>query len=849
MLVAPEVQGYNHGATSHGADSWNQAGWGGAGVKIGILDAGFTGYASQRTAGEVPTPAAVICYTYDFEGRERVYYNVQACEGAVFRDPHMTIVTELVYDVAPDATYYLAGISDSSRAPTAMAWLIGKGVDVVNISIGNPWEGPGDGTTPYSNTLLKAVHDAVRAGIVVSIAAGNSANTAWFGAFRDIDNDNVMEFDMRGDECNTLRLAGGRYLIRVRWEGPWLNANRNLDVYLKDGTSTIFSSTNVQSGGLQHISFENVRAYGPPPRSLPISEGTYCLTIQKSNSSTAPAWVQVLIEVVDLGDVRGMEHRTNGYSISSPGEAKGASVLTVGAAPYDNNTSLRGFSARGPLPDGTTKPDIVGADGIPVATERGGRQEGTSVSAPHVTGLAALLIQRYPDDTGAEIATRLKNMALPRGTGVPNNFWGYGYAYLTEAGPTISGEARVGQTLTASASATADSDGMPASPTYTYQWVRVSGTTETDIASQTSTTYTPTTADIDKTIRVKVSFTDGASNDETRKSLPTLSIIPLTNTPATGKPTITGTLRVTETVTADTSGISDSDGTTAGSGRFQWIRVDGTAETNIAGATGRTYVLAAADETKKIKVKVSFTDKHRYEEAVTSDASAVIGSAPNRPAMFPATEDGLRSVAETPVAGVDIGAPVAAADVNTADTLTYSIKDGSTLFDIVSTSGQLQTKGALDYETTKSYSLVVQVTDSKNANYEADTAIDDEVAVTITVMNANEAPTISSGPATVSYAENPTNTVATFAATDPDAGDTFTWSVSDSVNFEISSSGALTFKRGRADFESQPSHALTITVTDSGLLSGTHDVTVTVTDFDEPPVIAGMSGDDTFTVA
>ena len=82
--------------------------------------------------------------------------------------------------------------------------------------------------------------------------------------------------------------------------------------------------------------------------------------------------------------------------------------------------------------------------------------------------------------------------------------------------PTISGTARVGRTLTASTTGITDADGLT-SPTYTYQWIRANGT-DADIASANSSTYTLVGADLGKTIKVKVSFTDDASNTETLTS-------------------------------------------------------------------------------------------------------------------------------------------------------------------------------------------------------------------------------------------------------------------------------------------------------------------------------------------
>ena len=99
--------------------------------------------------------------------------------------------------------------------------------------------------------------------------------------------------------------------------------------------------------------------------------------------------------------------------------------------------------------------------------------------------------------------------------------------------PTITGTAQVGQTLTAVTTGIADADGLT-SPTYTYQWIRVDGT-EADIAAANSSTYTLVDADLGKTLKVRVSFTDDASNSETLTSAATATVGAAGNTAATDR--------------------------------------------------------------------------------------------------------------------------------------------------------------------------------------------------------------------------------------------------------------------------------------------------------------------------
>ena len=101
------------------------------------------------------------------------------------------------------------------------------------------------------------------------------------------------------------------------------------------------------------------------------------------------------------------------------------------------------------------------------------------------------------------------------------------------------------------------------------------------------------------------------------------------NSPATGLPTISGTVQVGETLMAGTSNIADEDGLEDVSFTYQWLAGDA----DISGATGSTYTLANADEGKAVKVRLSFTDDADNEEMLTSgstDAVAAVGARAQR---------------------------------------------------------------------------------------------------------------------------------------------------------------------------------------------------------------------------
>ena len=331
--------------------------------------------------------------------------------------------------------------------------------------------------------------------------------------------------------------------------------------------------------------------------------------------------------------------------------------------------------------------------------------------------------------------------------------------------PTVSGEARVGETLTASVDAVQDGDGTD-NAQFAYQWVRNGGTNDADIGGATGETYELSNDDVGQTIKVRVSFTDDAGNGESLtsaataavaakpnpltgstvvdvsdqtvlgtladggtltlddpangsygiqvntepgveigsvrlqltggksvdqtegiapyslygddgsalngQSLPTGSYtlratayseadlggdvlgalevsftVVATNTPATGAPTISGTVQAGETLTADTSGIADEDGLDNAVFSYQWIANDGNADADIEDETGSTYELPDDDVGKTVKVRVSFTDDGGNQETLTSVATGAVAAKPNSPATGAPAISGTAQAGET----------------------------------------------------------------------------------------------------------------------------------------------------------------------------------------------------------
>ncbi len=347
------------------------------------------------------------------------------CE--VNEDVHGTAVTETVFDIASKATYYISNPHSQGDLKAAVNWMIGQNVYVINMSLGWPWDGPGDGSSPFSASPLKSVDIAVANGTTWVNAAGNHADRTWFGPFVNPDSTSDSWHNFTGgDECNEVALEGGqRFVAQLRWDDEWGGATRDLDLYLLNSArATAASSENAQSGGAADDPFEYLEY-------TPALSGTYCLAVSY-NGTAAPSWIQLQ----DFMGVTKFEHYTTSGSIHNPAESANPGLLAVGAT-FRNITEVRRFSSQGPTPDGRIKPDVVGANWGHTVSNRStedpqGIFRGTSASSSHIAGLAALVKQRFPSHTPHQVTQYLKNNAFLLGA-VPNNGLGYGFPRLPAA--------------------------------------------------------------------------------------------------------------------------------------------------------------------------------------------------------------------------------------------------------------------------------------------------------------------------------------------------------------------------------------------------------------------------------
>ena len=193
------------------------------------------------------------------------------------------------------------------------------------------------------------------------------------------------------------------------------------------------------------------------------------------------------------------------------------------------------------------------------------------------------------------------------------------------------------------------------------------------------------------------------------------------------------------------------------------------------------------------------------------------------------------SVAENAAAGTVV-AILGAADPDAGDSFVYTLIDPSGAFEIVGNEVRVKAGATLDFETAASHDLGIEVTDAAGLSHRE--------TLTIAVTNQNEAPSdiTAIGGSVVENAAGGT-VVATLGAMDPDAGDSFVYTLTDpSGKFEIVGNEVRVKAGATLDFETAASHDLGIAVTDAAGLSRSETLTIAVTNQNEAPSDITVAG-------
>ena len=413
----------------------------------------------------------------------------------------------------------------------------------------------------------------------------------------------------------------------------------------------------------------------------------------------------------------------------------------------------------------------------------------------------------------------------------------------------------------------------------------------------------PVDSNRDNVYMVTVVATDAGVNDKNKMTAERAVVVTVMNEEEAGTVTLTSVQpKIGFPLTAS---VTDPDDGETGI-TWKWERDnDGTAESptndgNCAGATiaddgwedavdgmgakTATYTPHAKDEGKCLRATAMYTDGKGMDDAMSVSVNAVVKDEANRPPRFLAggvdsldtTEANTGNTAMSAKRSIDenvepntaenpdradVGMPVEADDPN-GDKLTYSLSGNDAgSFMIGLSDGQISAKMKLDREAKSSHMVKVTATDPDGADASIDVTItvnnvDEAPEITRTDALTNQAPTFPSAATTREVAEKTVagaDIGAPVEATDAD-NDALTYALSgtDAASFDLISATGQLQTKAALDYETKATYSVTVTASDSGGLSDSIDVTITVTDVDEAgtgdPLVDGYDANDSGTI-
>lgn len=390
----------------------------GAGVRVGVLDEGFTGY--QTLLGEELPPASKV---HMWPGP--LPPRPPKPDSDIYDSIHGTGVMEIIHDIAPDAEFYIAAVDDPVDIAEAVDWMLANNVDVINISMG--WWGWArvDGTGPVNEPFDKAA----AAGVTCVASAGNYRRKHWHGDFNPGPETDIRRFLHNWApnlEENQFTTRSRGWVEAWLWWDDWAEASQdfNLQLVRWDGAQWVEVA---QSRDLQSVTDRPVEWVGQT-----LDPGTYAWRIWKHSASRNDV-------DFDFFFIHGSSFRaddpkqamTFSRSILQPADNRSPGVLSVAAiGRASSGFAQEDYSSEGPTIDGRLGVDVSAPSAVSTVMYGSSGFSGTSAAAPHIAGIAALMHQMDSSMASSEVAESILAQTVDLGTPGIDRIFGAGRVAL-----------------------------------------------------------------------------------------------------------------------------------------------------------------------------------------------------------------------------------------------------------------------------------------------------------------------------------------------------------------------------------------------------------------------------------